>query len=67
MNGEAGKGDLYRPVNQQKYAENYEAIFRKDSNDVRKESSGGSVRLHPRKHGGMQERRTEGGRTRGEA
>ena len=29
MNGQAGKGDKYRPVNWKKYAENYDRIFRK--------------------------------------
>jgi len=29
MNGEAGKGDRYRPVDQKKWARNYEFIFNK--------------------------------------
>lgn len=29
MNGEAGKGDSYRPVNQRVYDDNYDFIFRK--------------------------------------
>lgn len=29
MNGEAGKGDTYRPVDQQRYSENWERIFGK--------------------------------------
>ncbi len=29
MNGEAGKGDTYRPVNHKTWAENYERIFGK--------------------------------------
>ena len=27
MNGEAGKGDTYRPIDQEKYARNYLRIF----------------------------------------
>jgi hypothetical protein len=27
MNGQAGKGDTYRPVNRDKYNENYDRIF----------------------------------------
>ena len=29
MNGQAGKGDSYRPVDQKKWDENYERIFGK--------------------------------------
>lgn len=29
MNGQAGKGDTYRPVDQKKWSENYDRIFGK--------------------------------------
>jgi hypothetical protein len=29
MNGQAGKGDTYRPVDPKKWSENYDRIFRK--------------------------------------
>lgn len=29
MNGQAGKGDTYRPVDPRKWSENYDRIFRK--------------------------------------
>jgi len=30
MNGQAGKGDTYRPVDPKKWSENYDRIFRKN-------------------------------------
>lgn len=33
MNGSAGKGDAYRPVDKDKFDANYEAIFGKKKSD----------------------------------
>jgi hypothetical protein len=33
MNGQAGKGDTYRPVNKEKFDANYEAIFGKQKSE----------------------------------
>lgn len=33
VDGAAGKGDRYRKVDQERYRENYEAIFGKDQKD----------------------------------
>ena len=39
MNGEAGKGDAYRPVDLKKYNENYDRIFgKRDGNAKQKET-----------------------------
>lgn len=35
-NGQAGKGDRYRPVDQKKYAENYEKAFPKKKKNSKK-------------------------------
>jgi len=35
----AGKGDNYRPVNVKKYGENYEKIFRKNTDNSKKSES----------------------------
>jgi hypothetical protein len=32
MNGQAGKGDTYRPVNNKVYGDNYDFIFRRNAN-----------------------------------
>ena len=38
MGGEAGKGDTYRPVNRQKWSDNYEKIFgKRDEMDFQKD------------------------------
>ena len=31
---ESGKGDRLRPVNQKRYADNYNRIFRKEKNEI---------------------------------
>lgn len=45
MNGQAGKGDTYRPVNRKAWDEGYSRIFRKPKK--RKESRRGGRRRKP--------------------
>jgi hypothetical protein len=43
MNGQAGKGDTYRPIDRQKWDENYERIFgKKDAKVTQTNKSGNS-------------------------
>jgi hypothetical protein len=39
MNGQAGKGDAYRPVDPKKWSENYDRIFRKKKIKKQKKST----------------------------
>ena len=42
MNGQAGKGDTYRPVDQKKWDENYERIFGKKNGKTTEANKSGN-------------------------